>query len=169
MKRRTTLIVLVVLLALVVSGCGKKKVVGANLKSGDGGGPGAIGPSTTTIAPTATTAKPSATTAKPTATTARPTATTQAEQPAYVIRIQSDTAAGGQFNKQQAQCPIGRICRWTNTDSKARSVVADDGAFTSPMIAPGANWDYRPSTGVKGLHNYHDGTRPYAVGQVNFY
>jgi hypothetical protein len=168
MKRRTTLITLIIILALVAAGCGKKSVVGAGLKNGKGEG-GAFGATTTTAAPATTAPTAAPTTAKATATTAKPTPTT-AEKPAYVIKIQSDTAAGsaGQYDPPQAACPVGHICRWTNADSVPRYVVASDGAFNSGPIAPGGNWDYRPS--VKGRHDYTGGpNRPYANATITFY
>jgi plastocyanin len=101
----------------------------------------------------------------------RPAATAAAKTPApaaapsLVIKIQSDNAAGGsQFDPRIARVRRGSIVRWTNTDDKPRSVEADNGAFRSPSIPPGGKFDYTADTA--GSFNYHDGTRPYAVGSL---
>lgn len=109
--------------------------------------------------PAATTAPP--TTAAPTTTT-RPPATTTT-RPTSEIRIQDDQQ-GKPFDPPALVVRAGRLVRWTNSGSQARSVVADNGAFRSPMLAPGQSfeWIARP-----GQYNYHDGTRPYAVAQIS--
>lgn len=166
MSTRRTLIVLAIILALVAAGCGKKNEVGKGLHTNDnGGGSGAFGLSTTTTAAATATTALTATTAKPVATTAKPTTTT-VEQPAFTITIRGDSFEP-KFDPNQAACPHAHICRWQNSDVKPRSVVADDGSFASPMIPPGGVWDYRPPT-ASGHHNYHDGTRPYAGGEITF-
>jgi plastocyanin len=81
----------------------------------------------------------------------------------FVIKIQSDSA-GYQFEPRVAAVAAGTIVRWTNTDSVARSVEADQGQFKSSSIPPGGSFDY--ATSAKGQFNYHDGTRPYAVGTL---
>jgi hypothetical protein len=48
--------------------------------------------------------------------------------------------------------------------SDERSVVADNGAFTSPLLPPRSKFDYLANTA--GTINCHDGTRPYAVGTL---
>jgi plastocyanin len=125
----------------------------------------AVGPGSTT-----TTARAQRTTttaaAAQTTTTTRPTTTTT-EEVAIVVKIQSDTAGGGQFNPSQVAVPRNGLLRWTNTDSVARSVQGDNAEFRSPAIPPGSSFDYRPTR--TGVINYHDGTRPYAVASIEVY
>ena len=52
----------------------------------------------------------------------------------------------------------------TNRDRIARSVTADQGAFDSGPIQPGATWTYEPKSA--GKFNFHDSTRPYVVGTL---
>ena len=59
----------------------------------------------------------------------------------------------------------GSTVRWQNNDSVPRSVEDSGGAFRSPSIPPGGTWDYKAST--PGKYSYSDGTRPYAVGELN--
>lgn len=83
----------------------------------------------------------------------------------FVITINSDTsAAGSQFTPSVARVYAGQVVTWKNEDSVARSVVADDGAFTSPAIPPGGTFEYKATTA--GTFSYHDGTRPYAVASL---
>jgi plastocyanin len=58
----------------------------------------------------------------------------------------------------------GSIIRWINKDTVPRAVRADSGQFASPMIAPGASWDYTARTA--GEFDYSDDTRPYVTGKL---
>ena len=136
---------------------------------------------TTTAAATTTTAKGAATTttkpgAKPgagvTTTTAKsasaPTATTattapKATQTIREIDIYGDDAAQP-LDPQVQTAYAGSIIRWVNKDKVARAVKADSGQFASPMIAPGATWDY--AAGTVGVFDYGDDTRPYVHGEL---
>ena len=148
----------VVTLLLVAGGaaCGDDSKVGEGVKTGlTGPGGQRIGERTTTTAPAAA---PSTTRAAPT--TAKPV-TTVAPHAALEISIKGQSP---QFDPTVGSVRVGSIVRWINTDSQPRSVESDDGSFASPMLAPGATWDYK--TRAAGTFNYHDGTRPFAVGQL---
>jgi plastocyanin len=161
-------------LALALAGCGDSTKVGGDLaakKGAPGAGACRLGECTTTTAPavTTTTARAQATT-----TTARPAVTTTAVKSAptttrpagpFVITIQGDNASGGQLTPSEATVPKGTLVRWTNADSVPRSIEAENGSFTSPELAPGASWEYRPAS--PGTFEYHDGTRPYAVATLH--
>jgi plastocyanin len=169
----------VAVLALVACSDSSKVGEGLEVKQGAEGANCRLGECTTTTSTTSTTLATTTTTrpggppaaARPTTTTtttAPPTTTTTApRQATFVIKIQSDTASGGQFLPRVATVRVGTLVRWTNTDTSPRSVEADEGQFASPPIPPGGSYDYRAEAG--GSFNYHDGTRPYAVGtlQVN--
>jgi plastocyanin len=96
--------------------------------------------------------------------TAAPRPTAAAAAPTFVVTINSDAVAPNQFQPNHAQVRVGTVVKWTNRDTKPRSVVADGGAFRSPSIAPGSSWSYTASR--VGSFAYHDGTRPYAVGSL---
>ena len=110
----------------------------------------ALGKATTTTAPT-TTAPPQ-------------TTTTVAEVKAFDVSVNSDNAGTTQFDPSAASIYVGTLIRFTNTDTVPRSVEADSGEFNSGPIAPGGNWLYKATKA--GKFNFHDGTRPYAVGTL---
>jgi plastocyanin len=136
---------------------------------------------TTTAAATTTTAKGAATTttkpgtkpgAAATSTTAKAgtaatatTATTapKAAQTVREISIYSDDAAQP-LDPQIQTAYTGSIIRWINKDTVDRAVRADSGQFASPMIKPGASWDY--TAGTVGVFAYSDDTRPYVHGEL---
>lgn len=92
-----------------------------------------------------------------------PTTTHPAPQVATLeIDINSDGTSSTQFDPSNARIFRGSIIKWTNKDTQARSVESDTGAFRSPSIPPGGSWSWTPN--AAGQFNYHDGTRPYAVG-----
>lgn len=163
---------LVVALSAALAACSSGTEVGGDLDPGTGGGSGprlgerSGSPSVRSSRPTATrpvvrhTPAPARTTAAP---PVRPSAAAQV----YRVVIGSDTAASGQFSPRNAQVPVGYKVLWVNRDVSARSVVADDGTFRSPVIAPGRSWGFVVTR--RATVNYHDGTRPYAVGTLQGY
>jgi plastocyanin len=83
----------------------------------------------------------------------------------FNIDINPDTGTSeSQFNPTPAAVRVGTVVVWHNKDSVARSVVADKGAFNSGSIPPGGSYSY--TAGTAGTYDYSDGTRPYAVGQL---
>ena len=183
---RRAMVLLLAALALVGSACGSDNKVGdqsllnfkeqANNRLGE--------TTTTTAAPTTTTVatgKAATTTTKPgakagvgaTTTTAKggsaatapiQTTTTQA-QTIREIHIYGDSEAGHDALEPLTQTAYtGSIIRWINNDKVPRSVRADSGQFASPMIAPGASWDYAARTA--GQFDYSDDTRPYVTGKL---
>lgn len=165
-RRRSLLVVLFTVLAVVVAACGSDTEVGEGVEVESDGSDvlGALRDTTTTAPPRLTEDGGGSATTAPPATAAPTTAppTTQA-QPAIVIAIQADTA-GFAFDPQVAQVPQGRIVRWVNQDSQARSVVFADNSFTTGEIPPGGHFDYVADR--RGTFNYTDGTRPYAQAQL---
>jgi len=169
-RKRVVLLIVLAVVGLGVSACSDESSVGSEVDTQDtgGGGNAAFRDTTTTEAPTTTapaTTQPPPTTAKPVATTAKSSATTQAPSAALTIGIYSDTSGKNQFEPRQAGVQRGSVVRWQNFDTVPRSVEDSGGAFRSPSIAPGGFWDYKAST--PGKFNYSDGTRPYAVGELN--
>src|SRR6266550_3157446 len=54
--------------------------------------------------------------------------------------------------------------KWTNKDTKTHQVVANNGAFASPIIAAGHAWTHRFNTA--GTSKYHDALHPALTGKV---
>jgi plastocyanin len=54
--------------------------------------------------------------------------------------------------------------KWTNKDTKTHQVVANNGAFASPIIAAGHAWTHRFNTA--GTYRYHDALHPTLTGKV---
>lgn len=171
MKTTRSISLVVLLFVLVAAACGKENKVGDEslLNFKDQAQKERLGETTTTVAAASTTAPPTTAAGNKgalrntTTTAAAAAATTTTAVDAFDIAINSDQG-GSQFAPPAAQVYVNTIVRWTNKDSVARSVQADDGSFRSPSIAPGASWTYRPTK--TGRFNYHDGTRPYAVASL---
>lgn len=114
--------------------------------AGVGGNAGAIGRATTTTAPKAV-------------------PTTEAPKAQFFeIGINGDNSGTSQFAPSAVAVGKGVTVRWTNRDSVARSVEADDGTFSSGLIQPGGTFLWKADKA--GAFNYTDGTRPYAVGRI---
>ncbi len=160
--KRIFVLVAAVMLAGTSLACGGGTSVGEDIdvESLDGTAAPRLGEREATPSPKATKAPSGAP-----APTAAPKTAAPAAVPAIVIKIQSDNAPGGsQFDPRVARVREGSLVRWQNVDETKRSVEADNGAFTSPDIPPGGKFDYVATT--SGSINYHDGTRPYAVGTL---
>lgn len=87
----------------------------------------------------------------------------QQQEPVIQISIRSDNA-GSAFDPSVVRVTKGGKVTWVNNDSTARSVEADGGAFNSGLIPPGGSWTWTATR--SGRHDYHDGTRPYAVASL---
>jgi len=156
-------------IAVVVAGCGSTNKVGnaalLNIKEKTGGG---FETTTSTTASPGTLPPPVGATAPP---ATRPQATTTtlsaAERKAItaVINIEPDTQLS-QFDPSSQAAYPGTPIEWINRDVKARSVVSDDGVtFDSGSIQPGGTFTWVAWNRL-GRINYHDGTRPYAVADI---
>lgn len=165
------LILMALLAAATLAGCADDSKVGSgvDLSFEEQVDQNRLGQTTTTTAVATEGTEPSEqlgvgqrTTTTPPPTTAPPT--TQApETPTLEVGIYGDES-GAQFHPSVAKVYAGSFVKWTNLDSQARSVVADAGQFESPLLAPGESFTYTATT--TGAFNYHDGTRPYAVGRL---
>src|SRR5947199_4920272 len=54
--------------------------------------------------------------------------------------------------------------KWTNTDTKNHQVVANNGSFSSGILAPGKSYTFTFKNG--GTYRYHDGLHPTLKGTV---
>jgi plastocyanin len=174
--RRALIAASLFVLVLVAGACSDNTDVGSGVGDVKGSGSGKLSlgaETTTTTAAVATTAAPPPTTAKPAATTAPPTTappttvaptTTAPQDTSFKISINGDNTTSSQFDPSNAAVAVGTVVKFINNDSVPRSIVANDGSFRSPEIAPGSSWSYKAAK--PGVFDYQDGTRPYAVGRL---
>ena len=180
---RRAMVLLLAGLALVTSACGSDNKVGdesllnfkeqANERLGETTTTTAAATTTTAQGVVASTTKPKAgaggavtnTTAKAGTAATVTTATTAPVnvQTVREIYIHGDDAALP-LDPQIQTAYTGSVIRWINKDTVDRQVRADSGQFASPVIKPGASWDYTANT--VGTFAYGDDTRPYVKGEL---
>lgn len=168
---RHRLLATVVCAAFVLAACGSNNKVGSGVDLSVKGqlNQQRLGQTTTTV-PVATTAPANRSlgVGQSSTTTTRPvvasTTSTTAQQFALDISINSDGGSTTQFDPSAGRVFKDSLVKWTNKDKVARSIEADAGAFNSGPIQPGSSFVYKASS--VGSFNYHDGTRPYAVGTL---
>ena len=164
---RRPFIVLSVLLAftLVTGACSDTEQVGSkeNLDFEEQD-PNRLGEGSNTTEAPATTAPPTTaapTTAKP-VTTAPPQTAPPKQAPSFTIEI---VASGQGFDPFAFSVTKGTKLIVKNTDSEPRTFTSDDdGVFDSGPIPPGGSFTYVADR--LGKFNFHDETRPFAVGQM---
>lgn len=157
-------LVAVVLLPLAFAACGSSGKVGdKDLLAFDPEQAKDLG-ATTTTAPVDPGAEAGNTT-----TTAAPmqaastTVPPQQQQVTVEVTIQDDEQ-GAPFTPNVVRVAVKSKVRFVNKGTKTYSIVAQNGAFTSPPIAPGAAWIYEANT--PGNFNYSDDVRTYAQGTI---
>ena len=160
---------LALVLALLLAGCSSDNKVGedVDLSIGNQVEQERLGQNTTTVAPPTTAPGAEGQGAIGRATTTAPTAPPSTEAPKaqfFEIGIHADNSGTSQFDPPGAAVGKGVTVRWTNRDTVARSVEADEGAFNSGLIPPGGTFLWKADK--TGAFNYSDGTRPYAVGRI---
>lgn len=83
--------------------------------------------------------------------------------PATAATAVSITSSG--FDPAQVTIGASDTVTWTNNDAVKRQVVADGGAFTSPVLLPTQSWSFRfPQAGA---FPYHDQLKTAQKGTVN--
>jgi plastocyanin len=68
------------------------------------------------------------------------------------------------FSPASVTIKTGDAIKWSNTDTKAHQVVANNGAFASPTIAAGHTYTHTFNTA--GTYRYHDALHPALTGKV---
>jgi plastocyanin len=68
------------------------------------------------------------------------------------------------FSPANVTIKTGDAIKWSNTDTKAHQVVANNGAFASPTISAGHTWTHTFNTA--GTFRYHDALHPALTGKV---
>ena len=170
MKSFRTTALLMLILTLFLGACSSDNKVGegVDLSIGNQVDQERLGQATTTVAPptTAPGAQASGGALGRDTTTTKATAppTTERAPQFFEIGIHGDNSGTSQFAPSAVAVGKGVTVRWTNRDSVARSVEADNGAFNSGPIPPGGTFLWKADKA--GAFNYTDGTRPYAVGRI---
>lgn len=167
--RTTALLMLIVILFLGACSSDNKVGEGVDLSIGNQVDQQRLGQATTTIAPPTTAAGvqsgPGGALGRATTTAPTTPPTTEAPKPQFFeIGIFGDNSGSSQFDPSAVAVRKGVTVRWTNKDSVARSVEAENGAFNSGPIPPGGTFLWKADK--VGAFNYTDGTRPYAVGRI---
>jgi plastocyanin len=90
-------------------------------------------------------------------------AVTGASQPASTATKAVKITATA-FSPASVTINTGDAVKWTNRDTKNHQVVANNGAFASPTIAPGKT--YTHLFGTAGTYRYHDALHPSLTGRV---
>ncbi|MDQ2910126.1 MAG: cupredoxin domain-containing protein [Actinomycetota bacterium] len=90
-------------------------------------------------------------------------AVTGASQPASTATKAVKISATA-FSPGSVTINTGDAVKWTNSDSKNHQVVANNGAFASPTIAPGKTYTHVFNTA--GTYRYHDALHPSLTGRV---
>jgi plastocyanin len=87
----------------------------------------------------------------------------KASSPTAPTTMNASIVAGG-FTPNPISISAGSTVMWTNNDTGAHTIVADNGAFASGAIAPGGTYSYMfPSAGT---FNYHDASNANMAGTV---
>ena len=68
------------------------------------------------------------------------------------------------FKPATVTIATGDRIKWSNTDTKSHQVVANNGAFASPIISAGHAWTHTFNTA--GTYRYHDALHPALTGKV---
>ena len=90
-------------------------------------------------------------------------AVTGASQPASTVtKAVSITATA--FTPTSRTIATTDSIKWTNKDTKSHQVVANNGSFVSPTIAPGKTYTHTFNTA--GTFNYHDALHPSLTGKI---
>ncbi len=68
------------------------------------------------------------------------------------------------FGPQVVTVKAGATVHWTNNDTEAHTVTSDTGAFSSPVLQPGAGYSF---TFTKpGTYSYHCTIHPFMTAKV---
>jgi plastocyanin len=68
------------------------------------------------------------------------------------------------FTPKTVTINVGDTIKWTNADKVDRQLVADSGAFASPILKPNASYSFTFKT--PGTFNYHDALKPTVKGTI---
>jgi plastocyanin len=152
---------------LVLTACGGDNEVGSDdlleFDQDEAAGLGAS--STTATSLTTDTSLTTETTAGQTATTVQSATTLPPEEQVVTVEvIIQDDEQGAPFTPNTLRVLVGSKVRFLNKGTKPYAIMATNGAFGSPPIAPGTAWIYDANT--PGNFTFTDDVRTYAVGKL---
>ncbi len=161
--RRSIAVLVVAGLGLTACG-GADKVGDEDLLAFDQEQAQQLGASSSSTAPSGL-ESPDATAAAPTDTAPAVTTTLPPEkqQVTEEVTIQDDEQ-GAPFTPNVVRVSVGGRVRFLNNGTKPYAIIAHNGAFASPPIAPGSAWIYEANT--PGTFNYSDDVRTYSQGTI---
>lgn len=145
-NRKYVAVCVVLVAALALAACGEKSKVGSgvNTKFDDKVGARLGEATTTTAGPTTTTAAGGAAVnpgGKATVTTAPSRTTTS-----VAVKYQEVVLSANGFDTNPIRVYVGTPIRFTNKDSKPRSINGASGEFDSGSLAPGAQYVFTPKS-----------------------
>ena len=132
--------------AVLIAACGNGAATGSGVDTNAKGGPGSLfassAPPSKKATPTKAAQRPTRAAPQPVPTkVAPPPPPTKApEAPAFKVTINGDKSGKPLFDPPQVAVYSGTKITWTNADSKPHGVQAQNGAFESGPIAPGASF-----------------------------
>ena len=88
---------------------------------------------------------------------------TGASQPASTV-TKTVTITATAFTPTSRTIATTDAIKWTNKDTKSHQVVANNGSFASPTIAPGKSYTHTFNTA--GTFRYHDALHPALTGKI---
>ena len=68
------------------------------------------------------------------------------------------------FGPHVVTVKLGTTVRWANKDTEAHTVTSDTGAFSSPVLQPGAGYSFTFTK--SGTYAYHCTIHPFMTGKV---
>ena len=81
-----------------------------------------------------------------------------------VIPVRTVWVTRGGFQPTPISIKAGEKVTWTNRTGANHQIVADDGSFSSPVLAGGASFSH--TFALAGTFGYHDGLQPALKGTV---
>lgn len=164
-------ILLAVVCAVSLAACGNGAATGSGVDTNAKGGPGTLFASsappkkTAQPAPSKPAPKPPQAAPKPPPRQQpKPPPPRQPQVPTFRITLNGDKSGKPLVDPPQAAVYSGTKVTWVNADSKPHGVQAQNGAFNSGPIAPGASYTW--VAGAAGMYAYQDSSRPYVNAQL---
>jgi len=78
--------------------------------------------------------------------------------------VRTVSIGGGGFSPANVSINVGDTVRWSNDDDRDHSIVADNGAFSSPNLKTGRIYDVKFA--AAGTYTYHCRLHPREKGKI---
>ncbi|MBI4453039.1 cupredoxin family copper-binding protein [Candidatus Woesearchaeota archaeon] len=163
MKNMKLVLVILMLFALVVYGCGTKTPPSAEESAGQTVTETAD-VNTNTPASVDINAPAADASAEQTAPDAAQVETTKKTDSANVASTEFVEIKNFGFNQATLTVTKGTTVTWSQEDNAKHNVVSDDDYFESPLLEKGEKWSY--TFNDAGTYNYHCALHPYMTGTI---